>query len=66
MAEQQMCEQERLNEKQGTRLLKCRCASCGYTVRTTRKWLDLAGPPICPTDRVALVAEGGVKTQAAA
>ena len=58
MAEQQMCEQERLNEKQGTRLLKCRCASCGYTVRTTRKWLDLAGPPTGPTDRIVLTAEG--------
>src|SRR6516162_10543025 len=44
--------------KQGTRMLKCECSTCGYTVRITRKWLTLAGPPICPTDRVALVAEG--------
>jgi hypothetical protein len=48
--------------KQGTRMLKCECSTCGYTVRITRKWLTLAGPPIYPTDRVALVAEGGVKT----
>lgn len=58
MAQQQTREHERLNEKQGTRLLKCQCATCGYTVRVTRKWLGLAGPPICPTDniRLALVA----------
>jgi len=52
--------------KQGTRMLKCECSTCGYTVRITRKWLTLAGPPICPTDRIALVADGGLKTQAAA
>jgi hypothetical protein len=44
--------------KQGTRMLKCECATCGYTVRITRKWLTLAGPPICPTDRIAMTAEG--------
>lgn len=33
--------------KQGTRLIKCECAKCGYTVRTTRKWLDEVGPPRC-------------------
>lgn len=33
--------------KQGTRMLKCECPACGYTVRTTRKWLDL-GEPLCP------------------
>jgi hypothetical protein len=43
--------------KQGTRMLKCECATCGYTVRITRKWLMLAGPPICPTDRTPLTAE---------
>jgi hypothetical protein len=42
--------------KQGTRMLKCECATCGYTVRITRKWLTLAGPPICPTDRIPLIA----------
>src|SRR5215472_15899614 len=40
--------------KQGTRMLKCDCSSCGYTVRITRKWLTLAGPPICPTDKIQL------------
>jgi len=41
--------------KQGTRMLKCECSTCGYTVRITRKWLDLAGPPICPTDKIKLI-----------
>jgi hypothetical protein len=41
--------------KQGTRMRKCECSTCGYTVRITRKWLVLAGPPICPTDRVSLI-----------
>jgi hypothetical protein len=34
-------------KKQGTRMVKCECAECGYTVRTTRKWLDV-GAPLCP------------------
>lgn len=34
-------------KKQTTRLIKCECAKCGYTVRTTRKWLDEVGPPRC-------------------
>lgn len=34
-------------KKQTTRLLKVECGQCGYTVRLTRKWLDV-GPPGCP------------------
>ena len=36
-------------KKQAARLLKvvCAWATCDYTVRITRKWLD-AGAPICP------------------
>ena len=34
-------------KKQGTRMVKCECPSCSYTVRTTRKWLEL-GAPRCP------------------
>jgi len=34
-------------KKQSTRLVKCVCGECGYTVRTTRKWLEV-GPPHCP------------------
>ena len=35
-------------KKQTRRHIKCHCAECGYTARTSRKWLDLAGPPHCP------------------
>ena len=34
-------------KKQGTRLLKVLCPGCGYTVRTTAKWLEV-GYPTCP------------------
>lgn len=34
-------------KKQSTRLLKCECGECGYTVRVTKKWLDEAGAPYC-------------------
>ena len=36
-------------KKQTTRLLKAECEECGYTVRVSKKWLDDAGAPICPT-----------------
>jgi hypothetical protein len=36
--------------KQSTRLVKCECGICGYTVRTTSKWLNYAGPPLCPAE----------------
>ncbi len=32
---------------QSTRLVKCECPSCGMVVRTTRKWLDAVGAPVC-------------------
>lgn len=39
-------------KKQGTRMLKVTCPEAGegdvYTVRMTRKWLDLHGTPKCP------------------
>ena len=37
----------RPTKKQTTRMLKCVCAECGYTVRTSQKWLDV-GVPSCP------------------
>jgi SprT-like family len=43
--------------KQGTRMLKCKCVVCGYIARVSQKWLSQSGPPICPTDRVALLHE---------
>lgn len=36
-------------KKQGTRMLKAACTACGYTVRTTQKWLDVA-VPVCPDE----------------
>lgn len=33
--------------KQSARMIKCECPGCGYTARTSRKWLDV-GAPICP------------------
>jgi len=33
--------------KPGSRLLKACCEVCGYTVRVTRQWLDIASP-VCP------------------
>ena len=38
---------DRQVKKQGTRLLKASCPSCGYTVRLTQKWAD-HGMPGCP------------------
>jgi hypothetical protein len=35
------------HKPQGTRMLKVECPACGYTVRTTQKWLDV-GTPSCP------------------
>lgn len=34
-------------KKVGSRLIKCECPSCSYTVRVTRKWLAV-GNPTCP------------------
>lgn len=30
------------DKKQGTRMLKCTCDACGFTMRTTSKWLKVA------------------------
>lgn len=34
--------------KQSTRMLKVMCEETGYTLRTTRKWLEEYGAPYCP------------------
>lgn len=45
-------------KKQSTRMVKCECPECGYTIRTTRKWIDQLGAPICPApDHGQMVAE---------
>lgn len=36
-------------KKQTTRMLRCECSECGYTARTTAKWIKEAGAPVCPT-----------------
>lgn len=38
-------------KKQTTRMVKCECKECGYSVRTSRKWLDEAGAPLCPCNQ---------------
>ncbi|KAJ8139604.1 hypothetical protein OY671_007187 [Metschnikowia pulcherrima] len=37
-------------KEQKTRMSKCECATCGYTARTARKWLEQAGAPLCPIE----------------
>jgi hypothetical protein len=34
-------------KKQGTRLLKASCESCGYVCRVTAKWVEAVGAPLC-------------------
>lgn len=34
-------------KKQPTRLIKCQCTACGYTVRTTAMWIDQGLPTCC-------------------
>lgn len=33
--------------KQSTRMLKLECTNCGYTVRTTQKWIEVGLPTCC-------------------
>lgn len=35
-------------KKQGTRMLKTECETCGYTARVSKKWLVEVGAPHCP------------------
>jgi hypothetical protein len=39
--------------KQSTRMRKAECSTCGYLVRTTQKWLDVA-TPTCPVDLIEM------------
>lgn len=43
--------------QKGSRLLKVKCPECEYVARVTRKWLDEAGPPLCPVHKVAFKEE---------
>jgi hypothetical protein len=40
--------------KQGTRMLKACCPSCGYTIRLTQKWASLGLPTCICGDQIAL------------
>lgn len=44
-------------KKQVNRHIKCKCEQCGYTARTSRKWLDKLGPPHCPTHGIMEIIE---------
>jgi hypothetical protein len=35
-------------KRQYTGQVKCICSTCGYSVRTVRRWLNFAGAPLCP------------------
>jgi hypothetical protein len=41
-------------KKQTTRMIKCECTDCGYVVRTSAKWLEEAGAPLCPCNKKAM------------
>lgn len=46
----------KIPKKQTTRMIKCECAECGYVARTSTKWIEDAGTPICPKDKVPMLA----------
>lgn len=46
-----------MRKKQTTRLLKCSCEDCGYTVRVTRKWVEDKGTPLCPDNMESMKCE---------
>lgn len=57
-------------KKQTTRMVKVECDTCGYTVRTTAKWLAVATPvcpdPDCPDHGNAMVVGGAGEGEAMA
>lgn len=44
-------------KKQGTRMMKVSCDVSGYVARTTKKWLEEYGPPLCPCCETAMQRE---------
>lgn len=42
--------------KQSTRMVKVSCAGCGYTLRSTRTWLE-RGVPLCPNEECGVQGE---------
>jgi hypothetical protein len=55
--------EEKAKKKQGTRMIKCECAACGYIARTSQKWIDLSGPPLCACNREAMIVGGAAGDQ---
>lgn len=41
----------------GSNLIKVYCVECGYTARTTMKWIDRSGSPWCPVHRCSMAVE---------
>ncbi len=44
-------------KKQVNRHIKCSCKTCGYSARTSKKWLECLGPPFCPAHGVMVIDE---------
>lgn len=53
----------KIPKTQTTRMRKCECTACGYIARTVAKWLDAAGPPICPCNMKPMNLDSGIVTE---
>jgi hypothetical protein len=42
---------DRPTKKQTTRMVKCECDACGYIARTSAKWINDVGAPLCPCNK---------------
>lgn len=42
--------------RQRNRQIRCQCTACGYTLRASRKWIDVK-VPVCPVDLTEMVVE---------
>lgn len=41
-------------KKQSTRMIKVQCDDCGYVARTSNKWIDDVGAPLCPCNHAPM------------
>jgi len=48
---------DRPTKKQTTRMVKCECGECGYIARTSMKWIDDVGAPLCPCNKQPMAFE---------
>lgn len=46
--------EKRRTKRDECRMIKCECDGCGYNVRTTKKWLEGSGAPICPCNKKSM------------